>query len=123
MPRACMVAPDTGRTSLGDLAKDFVAASAVPIILSILSRGDSYGYAIGQQAAEISSGEMAWADGMLYPILHRLEARGWIEASWGTAENGRKRKYYRLRAAGRKELAVLRTHWHKIDVMLQRLQG
>ena len=86
------------------LAKDFVAASATPLILSILSHGDSYGYDIMQQVRELSGGEMEWADGMLYPILHRLESRGLIESYWGTAETGRKRKYYRLRRAGLTEL-------------------
>jgi hypothetical protein len=56
------------------LSKDLVAASSIPLILSILQRGDSYGYAIIQQVRELSDGEMQWADGMLYPILHRLEA-------------------------------------------------
>lgn len=108
--------------SLRSLSKDFVAASAIPMILSILARGDSYGYAIGQQAREISAGEMAWEDGMLYPILHRIEKRGLIEAYWGSAETGRKRKYYRLCDAGRDELAILRVHWHKIDAILRRLE-
>lgn len=109
-------------TSLSNLSKDFVAASAMPMILSILERGASYGYAIGQQAHELSAGEMEWADGMLYPILHRLEKRGLIEAYWGEAESGRKRKYYRMRAAGREAVAILRAHWHKIDAILRRLE-
>jgi DNA-binding PadR family transcriptional regulator len=66
---------------------------------------------------------MEWEDGMLYPILHRLEKRALIEAYWGTAENGRKRKYYRLQPSGRAELAILRAHWHKIDRILRRLEG
>ena len=53
-------------------SRDLVAASAVPLILSILQQGDSYGYAIIQRVRELSGGEMEWADGMLYPILHRL---------------------------------------------------
>jgi DNA-binding PadR family transcriptional regulator len=109
-------------TSLGTLSKDFVAASAVPMILSILGRGESYGYAIGQQAHALSGGEMEWAEGVLYPILHRLERRGLIEATWRETDAGRKRKYYRLREAGRGELAVLRTHWHRIDGILRKLE-
>ena len=54
-------------------SKDLVAASAIPLILSILQGGDTYGYALIQRVREISGGEMEWADGMLYPILHRLE--------------------------------------------------
>ncbi len=105
------------------LSKDLVAASAVPLILSILQRGDSYGYAIIQQVRELSGGTMEWADGMLYPILHRLEKRQLVESYWGEAENGRKRKYYRLHRSGGAELAELRAHWSKLQSMLERLEG
>ncbi len=101
------------------LSKDLVAASSIPLILSILERGDSYGYAIIQQVRELSGGEMEWADGMLYPILHRLEKRQLVESYWGEADNGRKRKYYRLCRSGSEELAALRTHWNRLHAMLQ----
>ena len=103
-------------------SKDLVAASAIPLILSILQRGDCYGYSIIQQVRDLSGGEMEWADGMLYPILHRLEKRKLVEAYWGTADNGRKRKYYRLSRAGAEELAVLRGHWDKLHGMLHLLK-
>jgi DNA-binding PadR family transcriptional regulator len=102
-------------------SKEFVAASSVPMILSLLACGDSYGYALGQRARELSDGELEWADGMLYPILHRLEQRQLIESYWGVAETGRKRKYYRLRPAGREELTVLRAYWQRIDHILHEL--
>ena len=70
-------------------SKDLVAASAIPLILSILRRGDSYGYAIIQEVRDLSGGEMEWADGMLYPILHRLERRQLVQSYWGAAESGR----------------------------------
>jgi PadR family transcriptional regulator PadR len=104
-------------------SKDLVAASAIPLILSILERGESYGYAIIQEVRELSGGEMEWADGMLYPILHRLEKRRLVESFWGAAENGRKRKYYRLHRAGVEELAALRAHWDKLHGMLHSLEG
>jgi DNA-binding PadR family transcriptional regulator len=104
-------------------SKDLVAASAIPLILSILQRGDSYGYAIIQQVRVLSSGEMEWADGMLYPILHRLEKRKLVRSYWGEAENGRKRKYYRLHRSGVAELTTQRAHWDKLHDMLQRLEG
>lgn len=104
-------------------SKDLVAASAIPLILSILQRGDSYGYSIIQQVRELSGGEMEWADGMLYPILHRLETRRLVESYWGAADNGRKRKYYRLHRNGREELAALRAHWDKLHAMLHHFQG
>lgn len=105
------------------LPKDFVAASSVPLILSILQRSDSYGYAIIQQVRALSGEEIEWTDGMLYPILHRLEKRELIESYWGTADSGRKRKYYRIQPAGRDELEVLRGNWQKINEMLQRLDS
>ena len=104
-------------------SKDLVAASAIPLILSILRRGDSYGYAIIQQVRELSGGEMEWADGMLYPILHRLEKRKLVRSYWGEAESGRKRKYYRLHPTGAKELEEQRAHWLKLHDLLQRLEG
>ncbi|HRW11267.1 MAG TPA: helix-turn-helix transcriptional regulator [Caldilineaceae bacterium] len=106
-----------------DIPKDLVAASATPLILSMLSQGDSYGYAIIQRVRELSDGEMEWADGMLYPILHRLEKKGLIHSYWGKSETGRKRKYYRLSEEGIKELSVQRQYWRQLFGMLERLEG
>lgn len=105
------------------LPKDLVAASATPLILSILSYGDSYGYDIIHKVRELSDGEMQWADGMLYPILHRLEKKSLIESYWGVAETGRKRKYYRLRKAGLSELNQQRKNWSNLHSLLQSLEG
>ena len=105
------------------LPKDLVAASATPLILSILSHGDSYGYDIIQRVRELSGGELEWAEGMLYPILHRLEKKGLIESYWGVAETGRKRKYYKLCDNGARELRIQRQHWRNLHGMLQRLEG
>ncbi|HJN50198.1 MAG: helix-turn-helix transcriptional regulator [Pseudomonadales bacterium] len=105
------------------LAKGLVAASATPLILSILSHRDSYGYAIIEEVRKLSDGELQWADGMLYPILHRLEDRQQIESYWGASENGRKRKYYRLRKSGLKELDEQRNNWNKLHAMLMNLKG
>ena len=104
-------------------SKDFVAASATPLILSILSHGDSYGYAIIRRVRDLSDGEMEWSDGMLYPVLHRLEKKGLIESYAGQADNGRKRKYYRIRAAGILELEAQLQRWRRFNQMLQRLDG
>src|SRR5436190_1253957 len=87
------------------LTKDLVAASAAPLILSLLEDGDSYGYAIIQRVRELSDGEIEWTDGMLYPVLHRLEAQDYIASAWRLADSGRKRKYYALTRLGRKALA------------------
>lgn len=105
------------------LPKDLVAASATPLILSILSHGDSYGYAIIEEVRRLSNGELQWADGMLYPILHRLEHKGQIESYWGQSDTGRKRKYYKLKQDGHKELVNQRQNWQKLYEMLEQLQG
>jgi PadR family transcriptional regulator PadR len=93
------------------LTKDLVAASATPMVLGILALGESYGYAILKRVNEVSGGELAWTDGLLYPLLHRLERLGHIESSWRTAPGGRRRKYYQITEQGRAELAEQRRQW------------
>ncbi|MEO9946414.1 helix-turn-helix transcriptional regulator [Paraglaciecola sp.] len=105
------------------LSKDLVAASSTPLILSILNKGESYGYGIIQQVHDMSDGDISWADGMLYPILHRLEKKEWIESFWGKAETGRKRKYYRLCKAGLDELKLQRKQWKQLSNMISQLEG
>jgi len=102
-----------------DIGKDLVAASATPLVLSILSEGESYGYAIIKRVDELSGGEMRWTDGMLYPVLHRLERNGLVKASWGRAESGRRRKYYRLTKRGSEELANQQRQWQVVNEALR----
>jgi PadR family transcriptional regulator, regulatory protein PadR len=104
-------------------SKDFVAASTTPLILAILNQGESYGYAIIQQVKTLSNGEMEWADGMLYPILHRLQKKEFIQAIWGVSDTGRKRKYYHLTALGKEELRQQRVNWQQLNNMLEQLMG
>jgi len=96
------------------ISKDLVAASAVPLVLSILRTGDDYGYAIIKRVAELSEGRMRWTEGMLYPILHRLEEQGWVTSSWRDAESGRRRKYYRISRTGLAELDAQRRQWETV---------
>jgi PadR family transcriptional regulator PadR len=103
-----------------NVGKDLVAASATPLILAILSEGQSYGYAILKRVAELSGGELEWTDGMLYPVLHRLERNGFVKAVWGKSETGRQRRYYRLTDSGREELASQRRQWKMVDSTLRR---
>jgi PadR family transcriptional regulator len=102
-----------------EINKDLVAASSTPIVLAILAEGDSYGYAILQRVREVSRGRMEWTDGMLYPVLHRLERVGHIEARWEVAESGRRRKYYRITPEGRAQLAEERRQWQAVDATLR----
>ena len=105
------------------LTKDLVAASAVPLILAILEEGENYGYALIQRTRELSGGAIEWTDGMLYPVLHRLEAQGYLRARWAEAETGRKRKYYALTAAGRKALRGQKEQWQVVQLTLDKLWG
>ena len=102
-----------------DIGKDLVAASATPLILAIVAEGDTYGYAILKRVAELSGGQLQWTDGMLYPVLHRLERHGHIEGRWGASETGRRRKYYRITERGRVELADQRHQWQAVDTALR----
>lgn len=98
-----------------------VAASSVPLVLSILSQGESYGYAILQRVRLLSGGRIEWTDGMLYPVLHRLERAQLVDARWGESENGRRRRYYRLSSAGERALAAEREEWQAVDATLRAL--
>ena len=98
-----------------NIDKDLVAASATPLVLAILGEGESYGYAIIKRVAELSGGELQWTDGMLYPLLHRLERNSLVEAFWGRSEAGRRRKYYRLTGAGTEHLDRQRRQWQVVD--------
>ena len=101
------------------LDKDLVAASATPLILAILTRGGSYGYAIIKEVERLSGREIQWTEGMLYPVLHRLERNGSVESYWDTGDTGRRRKYYRLTAIGAEELRRLKQQWDFVDGMLR----
>ncbi|HZJ40414.1 MAG TPA: helix-turn-helix transcriptional regulator [Demequina sp.] len=102
-----------------DIPKDLVAASATPLVLTILAEGDSYGYAIIKRVGELSSGELEWTEGLLYPLLHRLERQGHIEGAWGASEVGRRRKYYRLTQDGRAALAGHQSQWRAVSTALE----
>jgi len=102
-----------------DLGKDLVAASATPLVLAILAEGDSYGYAIIKRVTELSGGHLQWTDGMLYPVLHRLERQRLVSAKWSASDNGRQRKYYRITKEGRAQLAAQRRQWQAVDDTLR----
>lgn len=96
------------------ISKDLVAASSKPLVLSILADGESYGYEIIQKVRALSEEAIEWTDGMLYPVLHRLEGERLIVSEWRQAESGRERKYYRLSPDGRKALKTEREQWLKV---------
>jgi PadR family transcriptional regulator, regulatory protein PadR len=91
--------------------KDLVAASSTPLVLAILAEGENYGYAILKQVRERSGGELAWTDGMLYPLLHRLLRLGYVTTEWRTPPRGRRRRYYAITDDGHAALADQRRQW------------
>ena len=102
-------------------ARELVAATTRPLLLGILAEGESYGYALIQRVKELSNGQLEWTEGMLYPVLHRLESEGLIEAEWKEAETGRRRKYYRLTRPGKKAAKEEREQWLSVHQTLDAL--
>jgi PadR family transcriptional regulator, regulatory protein PadR len=81
------------------------------IVLHLLDGGEAYGYEIATTLGARTDGALAVTDGTLYPVLYRLERAGYVAVRWDTPERGMPRKYYRLTAAGREELARLKQEW------------
>jgi DNA-binding PadR family transcriptional regulator len=103
------------------LPKELIAASTKPLVLAILARRESYGYELIQQIKELSTQQIQWSEGMLYPFLHWMEKEGLIESEWRVVETGRRRKYYRISKKGGKELKVERERWYIIHGTLEKL--
>ena len=104
-----------------DISKDLIAASATPLILAILGEGENYGYAIIKRVKELSDGCMQWTDGMLYPVLHRLESQNLIESEVRQSEQGRDRKYYRIKKQGTTVLHNYKEQWNTVYATLQKV--
>ena len=98
-----------------------VAASARPIILSLLLSGESYGYQILQRVRRVSGGKMKWSSAMLYPVLRRMEKEGLVLSEWRVSEENRMRKYYRLTDLGRKEFEIEKARWVSVQSALRKL--
>jgi len=108
---------------MSEVSKDLVAASSRMMILSILAGGENYGYQILQTVKQLSDGEWIWSDGMLYPVLHKLEKEKLITSRWEGQENGRKRKYYQLTDKGMKSLQKTVKEWKFVDATLHKAWG
>ena len=103
--------------------KELVAATSKPFILSILVEGDSYGYEIIQRVHALTNNEFRWTDSMLYPVLHRLEAQGYVGSYWQASPTGRKRKYYSISKVGLAELEEKKRQWCVANDALALLWG
>ena len=93
------------------------------LILKSLSLGAMHGWSISERLHEVSRATLQIPQGSLYPALHRLERRGWIRASWGTSDNNRRARFYRLTRAGRKQLAVGTSQWYRLSGAIARILG
>ncbi|HEX4808032.1 MAG TPA: PadR family transcriptional regulator [Bryobacteraceae bacterium] len=93
---------------------DLLQGTLDMLILKIVALGPVHGYGISQRIRQISKEVLQVQQGSLYPALHRLEKRGWLEAEWGESDNGRQAKFYKLSAKGRKQLAEEELNWRRL---------
>jgi PadR family transcriptional regulator PadR len=105
------------------ISKQLMAASTRPIILAILAGNEDYGYSIIQKVMNISDGSLEWTDGMLYPVLQRMEMDGLIVSRWRVAAGGRPRRYYRITGHGLKELETELAGWRSVWEALNKFRA
>lgn len=91
------------------------------LILKTLAEGVMHGYTVAQRIQQTSDDVLRVEEGSLYPALHRLEQRGWVEAEWGVSENNRRAKFYKLTRAGRKQLAAETANWVRLSGAVSRV--
>jgi len=103
------------------ISKTLMAASTRPLILALLSKGENYGYSIIQKVKDISGGHLQWTDGMIYPVLQRMEMDGLIDSKWRLSGGSRPRRYYTITEQGREELASELVSWRSVWQALVRL--
>jgi transcriptional regulator len=100
---------------------DLLQGTLDMLILKTLIRGSLHGYAIAEHIQHVSDEVLKVEEGALYPALHRLELRGLLAAEWGLSENNRRAKYYKLTAAGRKQLTEETAHWGRMTAAIARI--
>ena len=93
---------------------DVLQGTLTLLVLKTLARGAKHGYGITLHIQRVSKDTLRVEEGSLYPALHRMEEEGWVAAEWGTSENNRRARYYRLTAAGKKQLAEEERNWERL---------
>jgi len=94
------------------------------LVLKALSLGETHGYGVGQRIQALADDMLRVEEGTLYPALYRIEQCGWIESEWGTSENNRRARFYRLTRAGKKQLGIEETRWsHLTDAIARVMQA
>ena len=99
---------------MGKLNADVLQGTLDLLVLKTLARGPMHGYGIAVHIQQVSDEVLRVEEGSLYPALHRIEQAGWISSDWGVSDNNRRAKYYRLTAAGRKQLAKEQENWDQL---------
>ena len=103
------------------VSKDRLRGTLDVLILKTLTWGPRHGYAVARWLEATAGDALTVEEGSLYPALYRMEQRGWIESEWGTSELGRQAKFYRLTAAGRKQLRLETAEWRAFVDMVSRV--
>jgi len=106
---------------MNSISKELMGASAMPFILSIVNEKDAYGYEIMAKLKEFSNGRIHWKEGSLYPVLKKMQDLKYIKSYWNTEDFDRPRKYYKILAGGKKELASLKDDWIMVNDILKTL--
>jgi len=101
--------------SMAQEKAEFLKGTLDMLILKVVAVGPIHGYAISQRIRQISKDFFQLPQGSLYPALHRLEERGWLEAEWSDTATGREAKFYKLTRTGRKQLESEMLHWEKLS--------
>ena len=106
---------------MGKQKTDLLQGTLDMLILKALSLGPMHGFGVGQKIMQLAEDTLRVEEGSLYPALYRLEERGWIKSEWGTSENNRRARFYKLTAAGRKQLEVEEEHWLRLVAGVRRV--
>ena len=102
-------------------SRELIAASSIPLVLAVLSKGESYGYDIMRQIKEASGGDLQFSDGTLYPVLRKLEDKEMIASEWKVAENEKRRRYYTLTSKGKEYFKQEKETWELMNDLLKQL--
>jgi PadR family transcriptional regulator PadR len=100
---------------------DLLQGTLDMLILKTLALEPMHGWGVSQRIQQISSGVLNVNQGSLYPALYRLEDQGWIESEWGSSDNNRQAKYYKLTRAGRKQLEEETANWQRLSAAIEQV--
>jgi len=100
---------------------DLLRGTLDMLILKTLSQGPQHGLGLSRRIDQATEGAFQVQPGSLFPALHRMEQKGWIEGQWGASENKRRAKYYELTAAGRRQLGEERENWAQLVLAIDKV--